>query len=400
MLSTAKHAMKSCNIHALVAVFILLLNNTANADIDLSGSIGVESRYFFNSATRNNASLPRQQAAFIVKTDASWQRDNVSLDVELFGHLDQHDSARTRGDAKELMLSYYANTWEVKAGIGQVFWGQTESQHRVDIINQTDGLGNPDGEDKLGQSMLNVTFIRDWGSIDVFALPSFRERQFSGDEGRLGFSIPVSEQAVFEDKPNWEWAARAFYSYNNLEFAVSGFHGIERQPQLIPQANGYLLPHYQPMQQVGIDSLYVSDAWLWKAEAIHRKTDTYEYTAATAGFEYTSVGIINDSQDIGWIAEYSANTSQDRLLDLAQNDLFLAARWIFNDNDSSEILFGISQDLEDSASRYALIEGSTRLNEHFRLGVNVNVFSASDINDPLYSFRDEDLIQFNLTYHY
>jgi hypothetical protein len=50
-------------------------------------------------------------------------------------------------------------------GINTIFWGVTESQHLVDIINQTD-----------------------------FVLPSFRPRQFAGEKGRLR-SIPLAENA-------------------------------------------------------------------------------------------------------------------------------------------------------------------------------------------------------------
>jgi len=54
------------------------------------------------------------------------------------------------------------------------FWGVTEFQHLVDIINQTDLVENIDTEDKLGQPMINLALINDWGTVDLFIMPYFR----------------------------------------------------------------------------------------------------------------------------------------------------------------------------------------------------------------------------------
>ena len=84
-------------------------------------------------------------------------------------------------------------------GIGKVFWGVTESQHLVDVINQTDLVENMDGEEKLGQPMINFALVRDWGTVDFFLLPGSRERTFPEAEGRLRTTPRVDvEQAVYE----------------------------------------------------------------------------------------------------------------------------------------------------------------------------------------------------------
>ena len=52
-----------------------------------------------------------------------------------------------------------------------MFWGVTESQHLVDVVNQTDLVENPDGEEKLGQLMVNLTVARSWGTLNLFVAP-------------------------------------------------------------------------------------------------------------------------------------------------------------------------------------------------------------------------------------
>ncbi len=79
----------------------------------------------------------------------------------------------------------------MRVGFRKVFWGVTESEHLVDIVNQTDLVEDLDMEEKLGQPMVNLALIRDWGTIDLFVLPGFRERTFSGPQGRFRFNPPL-----------------------------------------------------------------------------------------------------------------------------------------------------------------------------------------------------------------
>ena len=76
----------------------------------------------------------------------------------------------------------------------QGVWGVTETNHRVDIINQTDFTEGFDGEEKLGQPMIKISFERPWGLLDVYALLGFRERNFSGTKGRLRLPLSINEK--------------------------------------------------------------------------------------------------------------------------------------------------------------------------------------------------------------
>ena len=70
-------------------------------------------------------------------------------------------------------------------GINSVFWRVVESNHLVDILNQTDLIEDIDGEEKLGQPMISLSTQQDWGGLSLFVLPWFRERTFPSEEGRL-----------------------------------------------------------------------------------------------------------------------------------------------------------------------------------------------------------------------
>ena len=73
--------------------------------------------------------------------------------------------------------------WELRVGVDRVFWGVAESQHLVDIINQVDFVEHPDGESKLGQPMVHLTWSGDWGALELFGLSGHRARTFPGPVG-------------------------------------------------------------------------------------------------------------------------------------------------------------------------------------------------------------------------
>ena len=67
-----------------------------------------------------------------------WADGKQSVSFIPFARLDQGDDERTHADIRELSWSYIARDYEWTIGFSKVYWGVTEAQHLVDIINQTD----------------------------------------------------------------------------------------------------------------------------------------------------------------------------------------------------------------------------------------------------------------------
>ena len=166
---------------------------------ELSGYSAVEGRYFLHDSP---FATPKQADASIVLAPEfyhEWNAGDYSLLFSPFLRVDSADSARTHADIRELIWQTNHDDWELKLGVGKVFWGVTESQHLVDVINQTDLVENADTEDKLGQPMINLTLLKDWGTVDLFVLPYFRERTFAGKAGRLRSTVVVdTDNARYE----------------------------------------------------------------------------------------------------------------------------------------------------------------------------------------------------------
>ncbi|MCW8945948.1 MAG: hypothetical protein OQK80_00670, partial [Sedimenticola sp.] len=316
---------------------------------------------------------------------------------------DQHDQERTHGDIRQLTWSHIADGWELHSGISKVFWGVTEFQHLVDTINQSDGVEDIDGEDKLGQPMIHLSIAREWGILDLYALPGFRERTFPGVDGRLRTGLVVAtEQASYEsgagDK-HVDFAARWSRTLGDFDLGLHYFRGTNRDPLLQAGLNSLgtpvLIPHYEQINQIGMDLQATLDDWLWKLETRWRDSRNDTFWALQGGFEYTLYGIAESNADLGLLVEYGWDERGKRSTSLAQNDLFFGSRIALNDVDSTELLAGIGYDL-DYHSYSLQIEASTRIGEGWKASMDLRLFTGKNVNDPLSALRKDDHLQLTL----
>ena len=388
------------------AMLLLTLTAVPAAGQDLQGYVSVAYRGFLERSPFEGPG--RQNLSLVVEPDLYWEWDGLGdLVFVPFVRLDQSDSERTHFDVRELLYRRRGPSWELRAGVGQVFWGVTESQHLVDIINQTDLVENLDGEDKLGQPMVNLSLIR-WGILDVFVLPGFRERTFSGTDGRFRTAIPVdSSQSRFEsdlEGRHVDFAVRWFHSLGDWEIGLSHFYGTNREPRFEPgtdrDGRAVLVPWYDLINQTSLDLQLTRGGWLWKLEAIGRSGRGPRFGALTGGFEYTWSNLRNGGSDIGFLVEYLYDSRGRRATSPFENDLFFGTRVALNDTQSSELLVGAILDHQTGASLINF-EGSRRIGDRWKATLEIRSFVGVPVTDrTLASFRDDDYAQLELSWHF
>ena len=337
-----------------------------------------------------------------------WDGGRQSLVFTPFFRWDEHDGERTHGDIRELIWTRTGDDAEVRAGLGRVFWGVTESVHLVDVVNQTDRVEDLDGEEKLGQPMLTLSLFREWGTLDLFMLPGFRERTFPGPEGRLRSIPPTRADAARYESgaEEWhlDWAARWSHAFGPWDLGLSQFYGTSRDPERLPavdnDGNPYLVPYYPIISQTGIDVQRTGDNWLWKFELISRDGwGEGRLTAAAAGFEYTRYGVLGSRSDVGLLAEYLYNDREGVPVNPFEDDLFLGLRVTWNDAASTQLLAGVVADL-DTPARYFSLEFSRRLGERWTLALVARVMDGIPEDDFLYSVSRDDYLQLELTRYF
>ncbi|GAA3954699.1 hypothetical protein [Allohahella marinimesophila] len=382
-------------------------------DLSMSHRVQGEVRYFWQDALYGQTTPLRPSIAW--EPEVSW-RGEAPVAVYFKGFARENflgDSYRSHADVRELYMIYEGNNWDVVAGANKVFWGVTESRHLVDVINQSDLVENIDGEDKLGQPMLNLNLQADWGRIAFFILPYFRERTLPDDNDRFRLPLSIDNEALY-DSGDEEWhndfAVRYSHYIESLDFGISYFNGTNREPryELLlepPAAAGFppaasLQARYVQMRQYGLDLQYTVDSWLLKLEAIYRSTAEDDFLASVSGLEYTIYQIFGTDGDLGLLLEY-LNDRRDERIDPVQgdDDVFAGLRWAANDIDGTSILGGAVVDLAGGTT-FLSIEAERRLRDDLKLEFAVRLITQADEDDSAFALRNDDYAELGLNYYF
>jgi len=384
----------------LICVSLLSLNTQANNE--WSGSIGAEWQTFRHESSNAEQSQNYYSVVFKPEYVHEWDDGQHQLLFSAFARFNSRNENQTHADIRELYWSYASENWEIRAGIRKVFWGVTESQHLVDIINQTDSVEGIDGEEKLGQPMINFAYIQDWGTVDFFVLPGFRERNFASEDARLN-SSPISDNdnATYDsslENKHVDLAVRYSHNIGDWDFGISHFYGTSRDPRFVVNS-GSLSPHYDLIHQTGIDVQATKESWLWKLESISRSGMNDRYYAATFGIEYSFFDIKESGVDLGIVTEYLYDDRGDDATTPFEDDIMVGLRVAMNDTQSTEALLGIIVDNEGDGNILSL-EASRRIGESFKVNLEAGLFFDGDSNDLISAFSNDDYAQLTLSYFY
>ncbi len=378
-----------------------------DSDWSFSGDVGLGLRSFDDAVFAGQAMKVRDgglEASLALNFEADWYSENSRVSIQPFLRLDSADAERSHFDLREAYWAYEGEGWEVLTGFNKVFWGVTESRHLVDIINQTDLVEDLDQEQKLGQPMISLALERDWGLLELFAMPYFRERTFPGIEGRLRTPLVVdTESAIYEssaEQHHTDIAIRWSHYFGDVDIGVSAFRGTGREPGFSLSSDGLtLVPIYHQVTQLGVDLQYTRDAWLWKLEAIGRDGLDDRFFASVAGFEYTFYGINEGSSDLGVIVEYLHDDRGPSEPQTAfDDDVFLAARWALNDIQDTSVLAGVVLDTNESEWFFSL-EAKRRIGEDYVAEARVRIFNG-DPAGQLFVFDQEDYVELSLAKYF
>ena len=164
----------------LALVFAVGARAVTEIDCELSGHVNVESRWFPEAGAHLGQ---RSHASGFVAASKLYLEDAAGRSLTLAPFF-RYDNADPREAYLLLFGEIGDGEWELRVGVDQVFWGVTESQHLVDIVNQVDFVEHPAGEAKLGQPKVHFTWSSDWGVMEILGLPYHRARTFPGRAGR------------------------------------------------------------------------------------------------------------------------------------------------------------------------------------------------------------------------
>tara|TARA_Y100001970_G_C14255805_1_gene875272 strand:- start:7818 stop:9014 length:1197 start_codon:yes stop_codon:yes gene_type:complete len=390
----------SCDITKVSLIISIILSSSfLYSKVERYGEVSFENRSFSEQGLfdqqKNHYSFTLSPEFYFESED-----QNTSFTFKTKIRKDSLDNERNLFDIQDLSLIKVKNSYETRIGIRRDFWGVTETVHRVDIINQTDQVESFDGEDKLGQPMINFSLERDWGVLDIYALIGFRERTFAGEKGRLRAPFLIdTNSAIYESGAKnlrTDFAFRWSQSYRNLEIALSHFSGTSREPKFINKTASSKTPYYGIIDQTGLEALYIMGSLALKLEAISRSGQGDRFSAATVGFEYTQVGILSSRLDLGWILELNYDDRYE------ESPLALGTRLIFNDMYDSQILSGVMRN-EETGETNVFVEASKRIGNCCRMSFESIYFNGGNDSNKMQKMfehlKQDDFVRLEFIYY-
>lgn len=387
---------------------VALMQSPAAIANDFSAEIEIGGRNFFEPALDKRQYTADAFAKVRMEYYHDWNDGDTRFVMTPTGRILQGEDeyTRTDGDLEEFYLRHTVGNHDFYIGSRKLFWGVTESVHLVDVINQVDQVEDIDGEDRLGQPMVQWSSQHLWGSLDVIVMPYFRERRFPDVEGRLRAPLPVSDNVLYEssdERSHVDAAIRWSHFVGDWDIGVAHFSGTAREPLFVPGVNSsgepVLHPFYPQLEQSSIDLQATKGGWLWKLEVASREQLDQRNTRLAGGFEYSFYGIAGTDADLGVIAEYLFDDAGDNATTPFDDDVFIGARLAFNDVQGSEILAGVIVDREDSA-RALSVEASRRIGDSWTIDLTARFFSNTETGDVLHGIRRDDFAMLSLTKYY
>lgn len=394
--------MLSNRLTIVLTIVCSLFSYNASAELEFSGFAAAEFRWFPNDAQFDDQ-FNGSQNSLIFEPELIYESGNHQLSLIPFARVDSRDDDRTHADIREAYWLYIQDEWELLVGFNREFWGVTESRHLVNILNQIDQVENIDEEDYLGQAMINLAIQKEYGRFSFYVLPLFRERTFAGEDGRLRAALIVDEdEAEYESSAeHWhtDFSARYSHYLGDWDIGLSYFHGTGREPTLIANNNGTrLIPHYDIINQLGVDLQYTNEEWLWKFEGIVREGQGDTFVASVFGFEYTFFQFRDSDADFGVLLEhlYDDRDDIDTPITTLENDVFIGVRYTFNDIQDTNLLAGSIFDLEDESYSVRL-EAERRIGDSLKVELEGQLFTNTRDDSLTAAFKDDDFVVLRLS---
>ena len=369
------------------------------------GSVGAELRIYPDRPLFADQDQSDAQPSAYATLNASADVGRVRFDMELFGRIAPDAEREASGDVREAFLWLQQGKADLKLGVLSETWGVLEAWNPVDVINQRDLVEDFQGDVKLGQPGALMTLELDKATLSFFATAVARERRFArgGDRFRI---LPAS--IIDDDFEDGQWAPsgaiRAKIPVGSLNLGVSQFLGTAREPALSPVIGPTGLEgfraFYGRISQTSLDLDYVVGDSVLKTELIHQRGDSGAFWGGGIGIETNFNGFAGGLGDLTLYAEaYADSRPDDAPLTPFQRDLFMGARYAFNDTGGTLLELRHTYDLE-WRSNLVEVRAQHRLFDDTMLSLNfLKTFNAS--RDPaLFLLRQDTQFRIQLARYF
>lgn len=182
--------------------------------------------------------------------------------------------ASPKVELREGYLSYRGNVFDVSVGRRIVVWGRADSINPTDLISSRDRtlLVPEDDDQRRGNLMVTGTYALTGSStVSLFWLPEFRPTilPLTATPGTFNQGQDFSTQLV-------QFAAKYDYTGKGVDWSLSYFDGVDRNPNLAVTAIGPLgvsfVQRYYRIRAIGFDAATTIGRYGVRSEVAYVRT--------------------------------------------------------------------------------------------------------------------------------
>lgn len=382
-------------------IIALLASVLMAEDAEYKGNIGIEASYY----SQDNSYKRDDMSALYI--DAQWKKtfENAQFVVKVKGVFDSNDEGRRYVDFNDLYYKYKFQQSDLQIGRSTHFWGALEFYNPTDIFNTKDRLDDPfDFDSKIGS--WNVAYTKYFGSDELSVIVKLHEETQRMQDSKSVynyFPLPYNDDLLTQESRN---RPSVFLKYSGtsediqLDYSFIYENGYDEQ-RYMTLVDGKLRQNaYLVNKLLGYATL-VSGSTIYKTELSYTFSEdekVSDYAQIGLGLEHTLYGFWGQ-KDLGLLGEYYRYESDDSTKlgaedfgNLFANDLMLGFRLSVNDAASSELLGGLSMDLDDNDEKIFFLKYDTRLYETFKL--QVVYYHLAPKNDSIFKELDRFSVEF------
>lgn len=403
--------------HSSYALFLTLWISTGATqagdwNTQWRGNVQLQSRSFLHGPTGGQKDQFQYSYTVSPQIKSIASSGDKIITGKIFHRKDFTDDVRTHWDIRELKLDQRMDDTVITWGVDSVFWGKTESQNLVDIINQHDGVEGVFTDEKLGQPMIKVRHVAELGVLEAYYLPYSRQATYAGSRGRLR-----TKPGIDGDRAQYQEGAKQWYpgvafrwepDLRESDFGLSMFHGLSRDPSFTSidhNREAWFAPVYSAITQVGLDMQYITDQTLYKLEGIYRRgqldleLSKRNYVAVTLGLEHSIGGFLQGPGDLGLILEYNRDGLGRRSINSLEDDIVLGLRYSVNDVADTYLLATVALD-RILGSRLYNVELTRRVGESLKLSGELFIPALNEDKELIYGYRRDAVLTTSVSYYW
>ena len=319
------------------------------------------------------------------------------------------DTGASRADLREAHISFRANAMDIRIGSLLEFWGKTESYNPSDIINSYDYTSGLADSQKLGAPAFKLSSDLNDGYLSLLLLPFFVENAYPGLSSRARLQTLVSNDTASytndASRNDNSYALRYEGYQGDLDYGLSFFDGITREPYFTLGPDGSLVPEYFPIEQIGADVQYLLGDTALKTEIV-RRTGQYnanvvaeDYIAGVVGAEHNIYGVFDSAYDLILVGELLADGRGKDSHTIFQRDFAFGGTLLLNNMEDSEFTLFNIRDLSYN-SLLTRFSYSTRLNDEFTIKSNLNLHSKFEKDTGQAALAQDSNASITLSYNW